>query len=79
MLTSRAASGTEEVYPQDDNNQLYTWKPQKGARVHVAVGQAVDGRAILEEVNQRVVRADDDATLWGHGDKGGANTRFFEK
>ncbi len=56
------------MYPQDDNNQLYTWKPQKGARVHVVVGDAVDGSTLLAEVSQSVVRAPKDAALWNHGD-----------
>jgi hypothetical protein len=60
--------GTEQVYPQDENNQLLSWKPQKGARVHVTVGDAVDGSALLAEVSQTVVRASDDTTLWDHGD-----------
>jgi hypothetical protein len=60
--------GTEQVYPQDDNNQLLTWKPQKGARVHVTVGEAVDGSTILAEVNQSVVRVPEQATLWDHGE-----------
>jgi hypothetical protein len=63
------AAGTEEVYPQDDNNQLYTWKPQKGARVHVTIGEAVDGSTLLAEVSQSVVRAPGDVTLWSHGMK----------
>ena len=59
--------GTEQVYPQDDNNQLLTWKPQKGARVHVTIGDAVDGSTLLAEVSQSVVRAPSDVTLWNHG------------
>ncbi len=48
---------SEQVYPQDDNNQLLTWKPQTGARVHVTVGHAVDASTLLAELNQR----------WGRG------------
>ncbi len=68
MLKFICVAGTEEVYPQDDNNQLLTWKPQQGARVHVVVGDAVDGSTLLAEVSQSVVRAPKDASLWNHGD-----------
>ena len=67
VLSDMRSEGTEQVYPQDDNNQLLTWKPQKGARVHVTVGEPVDGSTILEEVSQSVVRAPEQATLWDHG------------
>jgi hypothetical protein len=69
ILTCKCvAAGTEEVYPQDDNNQLCTWKPQQGARVHVTVGDAVDGSTLLAEISQKVVRTEDDASLWDHGE-----------